>query len=218
MFVIPVLVDLAFKLLSAGWHLIKIWGFASIVCGGGKGGVSPHGFPSSVFPHSKDMQIRLFGDHECRECDLSGVYRPLTCRYSLQRRDVCLMGEIVSLCVCLDSPDSLLLCRSAKSTANVSVSPSVVELCRLRAPTVRPRQLRLDPRPATHPPHRYVYISVQHLENHVLKGLYVNHFQLMSVEFVLCFLDYFELSSYSFKAGYILWFLNPMKRPKPIMS
>lgn len=66
-----------------------------------------------------------------------------------------MMCVFVFVCVSSARPDLLFLRRSAKSTANVSVSPSVAERCRPRAPTVRPRRLRPDPQPATRPPRRY---------------------------------------------------------------
>ena len=96
-FAIPVLTDMAFKLLSAGWHLI--WRFG--IC--------------------------------------------------ISHR-----GIVVSLSVCSVCAGLLLHCRSAKSTANVSVSPSAVARCHQKAPTAQPRPPRLDPRPATHLQHRCV--------------------------------------------------------------
>lgn len=86
MFVIPVLTDVAFKMLSAGWHLV--------------------------------------------------------------RNQVCARSF---------SPNLLFLCRCVKSTASVSASRSAVARCHPKALTVQPRQPLLDPRPATHLPHRYMY-------------------------------------------------------------
>lgn len=63
---------------------------------------------------------------------------------------------VMSLAVCSLCPDLLLLRRSAKSTANVFVSPSAAVRCHLRAPTVQPRRPHPDPQPATHPLHRYM--------------------------------------------------------------
>lgn len=64
-------------------------------------------------------------------------------------------GGLLSVSVCGVCPDLLFLCRYAKSTANVSVSPSAAGRCRLRVPTAQPRQPRLDPRPAIRPLLRY---------------------------------------------------------------
>lgn len=78
-----------------------------------------------------------------------GDFHPCVC--------VC-VWEASCHCVCWEWPDLLFPCRSVKSTANVSASPSAAERCPPRAPT-RPRRPRLDPRPTTPPLHRY-YIRI----------------------------------------------------------
>lgn len=76
-------------------------------------------------------------------------------------------GENGAAYACVDSFSRSLLRRSAKSTVNVSVSPSAVARCRLRAPTVQPRPPRPDPQPATHLPHRYGFIRRVYLYEHL---------------------------------------------------